>query len=321
MCLRSGFFRASAGLVRHQTFDQFESFCGRQRRHVSSLTKLSGIARRALPTPPSVLAQQVRSNSSVQVSVPLILVLDLDETLLRPKIPNVAEHARRSLTKVDFEATINVNGGVPCLVSLRPGLTAFFDWIRARRLAGAIEGPWLFAQGQLPYVDALLAKLDPERDIFSNRVLTKEACTIPKMPGYVLKDLSRLPCETVNGVDAVSRMILVDNNSISAVLYPENVLLVRDWRGDRADDDELARVSTTLDSLLLPTEGPAGHYARQLAQMTPGHDRFRGQIPVLRSLVDSKLQDGEKPDRRLRQTWAQACKMKQELLGLPVGEY
>jgi TFIIF-interacting CTD phosphatase-like protein len=267
------------------------------------------------------MAKQVRSNSSVHVSVPLILVLDLDETLLRPKIPLVPEHARRNLTSIDFEATIDVNGGVQCLVSLRPGLDAFFDWIRERRLNGAIEGPWLFAQGQAPYVEALLAKIDPEGDIFSTRILTKEECTIPKMPGYVLKDLSRLPCETVNGVDAVSRMILVDNNSISALLYPQNVLLVRDWRGDIADDQELARVSTTLDTLLNSTEGPAGHYAKRLAQMTPGHNRFRREIPALRSLVDSKLRDGETPQRRLHQTWTRACKIKQELLGLPVGEY
>merc|ERR1719507_1630276 len=89
---------------------------------------------------------------------------------------------------------IQINNGVKCSVAKRPGLGAFFNWIRERRKAGLIEGPWLFGHGASSYVEAVLSKLDPKRDIFGTRVLTKEHCTKMQTPWpWVLKELATIP--------------------------------------------------------------------------------------------------------------------------------
>ncbi|CAK0894039.1 unnamed protein product [Prorocentrum cordatum] len=131
---------------------------------------------------------------------PLVLLLDLDETLLRPRIPQVHKY---DLASVDLSITIPVNDGVHCDLSLRPGLARFFEWIRERRRAGRLEGPWLFAQGHSAYVTAVLAELDPEKDIFSDRVLSKDdACTPTKTP-WVLKDLTKVACSGGGGASSL----------------------------------------------------------------------------------------------------------------------
>eukprot|EP00928_Gymnodinium_smaydae_P022654 TRINITY_DN18960_c0_g1_i2.p1 TRINITY_DN18960_c0_g1~~TRINITY_DN18960_c0_g1_i2.p1 ORF type:complete len:293 (-),score=29.06 TRINITY_DN18960_c0_g1_i2:89-967(-) len=247
---------------------------------------------------------------STRASPPLILLLDLDETLLRPKFPTAPEHAHRKMDKADFEVNVDVGDGVSCLLSMRPGLAEFFDWIRVRRSEGVLEGPWLFAQGKQPYIDAVLPVVDPDGDIFSTRILAHEACTQVKTPGYVLKDLHRVPCDSAEGETRVPQMILVDNNPVSAFLHPRNTFVVRDWKADREDDVELARVSATLDALIADSADLGGDYASKLAQMTPGHGNFCKQLNTLRPLLEGKLRDGEKVERRIRQIWDRACKMK-----------
>uniref|UniRef100_A0A7S1KWH9 Mitochondrial import inner membrane translocase subunit TIM50 n=1 Tax=Alexandrium catenella TaxID=2925 RepID=A0A7S1KWH9_ALECA len=256
---------------------------------------------------------------------PYLLALDLDETLVRPKIHGVPEHRARTLKSVDFEVSLPVGEGVPCQISLRPGLAAFFDWMRKRRAEGTLEGPWLFAQGAPVYVKPVLKRLDPSGDIFGDRLLTKEHCTVPKTPGYVLKNLTSLVKGDNSGA-GVGRVILVDNNAVSAILHPTNTLMVRDWRGDRPQDNELERVSSVLDELTAAMREGAegvvpGDYASLMSSRTPGYSVFCQEMRGLHSLLDSDLSAGEPLKQRLRHAWGIACRSKEELLGLGPGEH
>lgn len=254
--------------------------------------------------------------ASKDATPPLILALDLDETLLRPKISGDSGHRTRVLKTVDFEVKLPVGTGVNCQISLRPGVDKFFEWIRARREDGVLEGPWLFAQGHVRYVGPVLTKLDPEGDIFGERVLSKQDCTKAQIPGYVLKDLTRMVPE-----ESIPQVILVDNNAVSAILHPDNALLVRDWRSDGKPDTELERVIATLDALIANGGAVAGNYAGLLAMSTKRHDAFSKELPGLMSLISTDLDEGESLQGRLTKTWMTACRMKQELLDLPKGEY
>mmetsp|Transcript_31044 Transcript_31044/g.72087 ORF Transcript_31044/g.72087 Transcript_31044/m.72087 type:complete len:294 (+) Transcript_31044:90-971(+) len=258
---------------------------------------------------------------------PLVLALDLDETLLRPKIPAVAEHRRRRLALVDFEVNLEINGGTLCQVSLRPGLTEFFQWVRGRRTEGVLSGPWVFAQGASVYVEAVMQKLDPTGDIFEDRVFTKESCTTLKTPGYVLKDLTSLAAAaSKEGTRCqVSQVILVDNNAVSAILHPRNTLLVRDWRGDGRADAELRRITTSLDSLITDMRHgdhglEPGDYAGLLAQRTPRLLAFREELEALHKFLDTEPSRGQLK-QRLTRAWDLSCTSKQKLLGLAEGEH
>lgn len=252
---------------------------------------------------------------------PLVLLLDLDETLLRPRIPKVHKY---DLASVDLSVTIPVNDGVRCDLSLRPGLGAFFDWIRERRSAGRLEGPWLFAQGHAAYVNAVLAEVDPEKDIFSDRVLSKESCTPTRTP-WVLKDLTKVPCSGGGGAGSLQRMVLVDNNTMSCILAPENTLMVRDWLGAGAADAELERVSQVLDGLMEraledAASGRQADYAGHLVQTMPRYPEFQRRLRDLRRRIDEPAPMGMSLRELHKELWNEACDAKRELLGLAPGE-
>eukprot|EP00927_Polykrikos_kofoidii_P067479 TRINITY_DN62969_c0_g1_i1.p1 TRINITY_DN62969_c0_g1~~TRINITY_DN62969_c0_g1_i1.p1 ORF type:complete len:350 (+),score=57.64 TRINITY_DN62969_c0_g1_i1:198-1247(+) len=296
-----------------------------------SIRNVRGVTSEATSASSSSSSSARRGAASDGVDLPpLALVLDIDETLLRPKIIGVPGHKNRQLRHVDFRVTIKLGDGLPCDICLRPGVKTFFDWVRKTRSAGLIEGPWLFTQGARPYVEALLTKLDPDGDLFSDRVLSQEMCMQTKTPGYVLKDLSRVPIGVCKDDPLpLSRVILVDNNAMSAILCPENVLMVRDWRGakeDNAEDAELQRVSDLLDEVIAsaraealataePGKASRVNYVRQMVAMHPRHDRFRARTPELRMVLDGESLDGDLRTR-LRRAWDTADMLKRELLDL-----
>eukprot|EP00439_Symbiodinium_sp_Y106_P065300 s2821_g10.t1 len=90
-------------------------------------------------------AQAVRRAAGIasRRRAPLLLVLDLDETLVRVCCKGV--HHNRNLRVVDFRVPIEV-GALPkattfdCGVALRPGVESFMEWIKERRREGLIEG-------------------------------------------------------------------------------------------------------------------------------------------------------------------------------------
>eukprot|EP00930_Biecheleria_cincta_P022645 TRINITY_DN16514_c0_g1_i1.p1 TRINITY_DN16514_c0_g1~~TRINITY_DN16514_c0_g1_i1.p1 ORF type:complete len:289 (-),score=31.76 TRINITY_DN16514_c0_g1_i1:22-888(-) len=259
----------------------------------------------------------------------LLLALDLDETLVRVCCEGV--HHNRKLDSVDFRVPVEV-GAPPkaatfsCGVAVRPGLQKFLDWVRKRQRDGVIEGPWIFTTSTPNYTKAVLRHIDPGGRIFAMRVLTRDACTTSRLPGFFLKDLSRIPtidAQGGGGSDELRRRVLVDNNPVSCVVNPESSMLVRDWLGDNAVDNELQRVQETLDAILesnaqnfANADQVVSDYAGQLMALTPGHDRFSDRLKVLKEKLDA-FPPAEVSELRsaMRAVGAECNSIKQELLG------
>lgn len=294
----------SSGLLRHTNGQRVLASCAR---------------RRLLATLPEATAP------------PLILLLDLDETLLRPKLQRV--HANRKLASVDFR--IIIDGSINCAASLRPGLSEFFAWIRARQASGHIIGPWIFGQGAKQYIKPVIHQLDPKKEVFGGRILAKDKCTKLRQPWpWVLKSFYKVPekglgassvsdCEELSDLEGnFPRMVLVDNNVMSSILHPENTLIIRDWEGDGKEDTELARVAAKLDAIILAdlADGATGNYQKHLVQLTPGFDKFKATVAGLHA----RMKKHPDPDRELKEVlveaWQEACSAKRELLGLGPGE-
>jgi len=259
----------------------------------------------------------------------LLLVLDLDETLIRVCCDGV--HHNRKLDNVDFKVPIEV-GAPPkavsfsCGVAVRPGLQKFLDWVQERKRDGVIEGPWIFTTSTPNYTKALLRHIDPGGQIFAMRVLTRDACTPSRLPGFFLKDLSRVPSTDTQGGSGdgeLRRRVLIDNNPVSCVLNPESSMLVRDWLGDNTMDNELQRVRETLDAILesnaqssTAANQEVSDYAGQLMALTPGHDRFSDRLKVLQEKLDASP-PAEVSELRgaMRAVGAECNSIKEELLG------
>ncbi|CAE7616454.1 RAD5B [Symbiodinium natans] len=202
----------------------------------------------------SMCGHMNRENWMVQFD---LLVLDLDETLVRVCCKGV--HHNRNLRVVDFRVPIEV-GALPkattfdCGVALRPGLESFMEWIKERRREGLIEGPWIYTTSTPNYTKALMRHVDPGGRIFAMRVLTRDKCKPCTIPGFFLKEMSQIPskydAEDATEQQLLRRRVLVDNSPVSCVLHPHGSVLVRDWLGEGADDNELPRVQRLLEAVL-----------------------------------------------------------------------
>jgi len=260
---------------------------------------------------------------------PLVLVLDVDETLWRSHVPGV--HQTNKLFEHDFTVELRSQGetslptsttdnadevkpsgqSTEIRVSLRPGLAKFFDWIQARRSEGVIEAPWIFTQGSTIYINALKEKVDPTGEIFGDRILCRGACTRLKRPWpWVHKDLTRVPCGE-DGGEHPERVILVENNPMSGLLYPNHLLMVHDWVGGNKFDRELARVSATVDAVL---EGSSGNYAETLRDITTGHEEFTQDLEKLHELVSNPPPKGKTANQAIKEVWGKAVKAKTRLI-------
>lgn len=82
----------------------------------------------------------------------------------------------------------------------------------------------IFTASVEPYADAVLAEIDPQGTLHGR--LYRGSCVLHS--GVYVKDLSRL------GRD-VSRTVLVDNSSASALFQPENLILSETWVDDPYD--------------------------------------------------------------------------------------
>jgi len=155
------------------------------------------------------------------------------------------------------------------------------------------------------------------------RVLTRDICTPSKLPGFFLKDLSRIPSAESQGSDELRRRVLIDNNPVSCVLNPESSMLVRDWLGESVVDNELQRVQETLDAMLENNARTCTHaddvvsdYAGQLMALTPGHDRFSHRLKVLQQQLDaSPASEVSELRAAMRAVAAECNSIKKDLLG------
>lgn len=264
--------------------------------------------------------------AALQRPPPLLLILDLDETLVRVACEGV--HDSRRLDHVDFWVSVEL--GLPpqrqafrCAVARRPGLDAFLEWVKDRRSAGVIEGPWIFTTAVPNFTKAILKEIDPGGHIFAMRVLTRAACTVPKMPGVFLKDLGRVPSALGQGsCQDARRKVLVDNSPISCVLNPDNAVLVRDWLGGDVGDVELERVRFLLDAAVEgaaaqpPCSPEAADYAGRLRELIPRHAGFRVRLQELGTRLDSAVpQEPAQLRAALRMVSAECHDIKRDLLG------
>lgn len=252
---------------------------------------------------------------------PMVLVLDLDETLVRVSCEGVHCH-KRKLDRVDFSVDVQVGTNVRCHVSVRPGVDDFLAWIQERRRQGVIDSAWIFTTATAQYTKAILRHLDPGGRVFGLNVLTQPACTPPRLPGFFLKDLAHVPPRD-NGAD-LRRKVLVDNNPVSCVLNPDHSVLVRDWLGKDEPDDELARVSALLDTVLTEgTGGPQVDYASALSRLVPGHASYRERLKALGEGLEAEPEPsmGDEGARRsalreaMRAVSAECNSIKRDLLG------
>eukprot|EP00931_Biecheleriopsis_adriatica_P009919 TRINITY_DN111013_c0_g1_i1.p1 TRINITY_DN111013_c0_g1~~TRINITY_DN111013_c0_g1_i1.p1 ORF type:complete len:325 (+),score=52.42 TRINITY_DN111013_c0_g1_i1:58-975(+) len=261
-----------------------------------------------------------------QRPLPLLLALDLDETLIRVSCDGV--HHNRSLRRVNFRVGIDV--GVPpkastfdCSVAIRPGLERFLEWIQEKRQAGLIEGPWIYTTSTPAYTQALLRHLDPGGRIFATRVLTRATCSPSRLPGFFMKDLAKVPSSAESNMQ-LQRRVLIDNNPVSCVLQPQSSMLVRDWLGDDPADTELARVQETLEAVLeshsdLHTTvcpDQAVDYAGHLVRLTEGHGRWSERLKGLHEQLSAcPPKEVAELRKAMRAVSAECNAMKHELLG------
>jgi len=252
---------------------------------------------------------------------PLLLVLDLDETLIRVSCDGV--HRNRHLEKVDFRIAVDV-GKPPktqtfdCGVALRPGLNKFMEWIKDRRKSGLLDETWIFTTSTREYTQALLLTLDPKEEVFSfQRVLCREKCTPSRLPGFYLKDLTRVPSQDTCEMRAASRKVLVDNSPISCVLNRDSSILVRDWLGNDTADIELQRVQDVVDQLLFDARlDGEGNYAEAFARSNPSHERWRERLQDLQEkLAAAAPQDPTQLRELMKAAQHGANDIKKELFG------
>lgn len=263
-----------------------------------------------------MLAWRALSSSATPPAAPLILILDIDETLVRVRCEGVHDKRKR-LESPCFNMSVDLGRSqvFDCAVVRRPGLDSFLQWIQERKAAGLIEGPYLFTTSSKKYTKALLKFIDPGGKIFGLRVLARQACTPAGVPGFALKDLDVVP---PSGEAAGRRKLLVDNNPVSHVLYPGGAVLVRDWLGEDQADGELRRVQELVDALLADPEARAtGDYTKALSRLTPDRgEPFRRELLALREkLAETPPADLVEVRARVRAVAADANDLKRNLLG------
>jgi len=254
---------------------------------------------------------------------PLLLILDLDETLVRVACKEV--HKNRKLEQVDFNVLVEVPSSpkpltFDCGVAVRPGLDTFLRWIKDRRNAGLIEGPWIFTTATPSFVKAILRKIDPGGSIFGLRILARGSCTPTRMPGYLLKDLSRIRSSWKDSLD-YQRKVLIDNSPVSCIRDPGNSVLVRDWHGSNANDTELARVQSLIDCALdqvaaQAKEDTSVNYADCVAALMPGHPQFKKRLQEFGTKLNGDVpKEINELRTMLRVLTAECNDIKRELLG------
>lgn len=221
---------------------------------------------------------------------PLVLAIDLDETLVRTNCKGVH---RRKLHKADFKVKVHSRKGVvQCEVSKRPGLDSFLAWLKESQRRGLIHSSWLFTTGSPNYTRELMKVVDPYGEVFADRMLTQEKCTPTGVPGLFCKDLGFVQQALGAKEDMVPRTLLLDNNPVSFVLCPDNALMLHDWTGADAPDAELARVQQRIEGFWSgPSQNESAGYT-QLVRATPGHAEFVEDIKRLDALLKRNPEPG-----------------------------
>lgn len=94
-------------------------------------------------------------------------------------------------------------------------------------------------------------------------------------------------------------------------------MLIRDWMGDGVEDNELARISSTIDAMIAADAavGSSGDYAAQLMK-NPKFSEFESRL----SELHARMQKPPDPEREVKpvliEAWEEACSIKRMMLDL-----
>ncbi|KAL6609452.1 hypothetical protein ACP70R_039421 [Stipagrostis hirtigluma subsp. patula] len=158
----------------------------------------------------------------------IVLVLDLDETLVHSKLD--------PCDNFDFTLKISFNmGDHTVYVRQRPHLEMFLE-----QVAQMFEVV-IFTASERVYAEPLLDKLDPNRKLISRR-LYRESCTFSG--GSYIKDL------TIFGVD-LAKVVIIDNTPQVFQLQVHNDVPIESWFDDPTDlelVEILAFLATLVDA-------------------------------------------------------------------------
>ena len=153
----------------------------------------------------------------------LILVLDLDETLIYSRDPNPPAGHTNFFTVMSAD-------GAHIFVQPRPHVAEFIA------AAGSIFTLYVYTAGRKAYADAILDVLDPQRLV--KKRFYRDSC-VPKNRSFV-KNLKRLPND--------GQMFLLDDNADSVRINSPNAMLIKPFEGD-LQDRELPAVFSKLLNL------------------------------------------------------------------------
>jgi RNA polymerase II subunit A small phosphatase-like protein len=171
----------------------------------------------------SIFSPSVVSLSDTQALKKALLVLDMDETLLHTA--REGEVLPRSPDTDCFAPKL----GTSLPVFKRPGVDQFLKEVAADYEVA------VWTAGVKEYAEPVLDWLDPNGYITTR--LYRDSCTEQDDGSYV-KDLSKLN-------RSLSEVIIVDNNSYSFALHPDNGIQCLDFYFDKYDT-ELKRISQFL---------------------------------------------------------------------------
>lgn len=165
----------------------------------------------------------------------LALVLDMDECIVHSTFASEHAMCTKAYNKDEcFE--IFMEDGEKAVVCKRPGLDAFLNSVKHR------YDIYVFTASLPVYSDAVLDYLDPKGDIFIKRFYRDSCQQVTN--GVFLKDLQLIRKD-------LAKVVLVDNNPISFLLYPSNGIPVPSFYDNMNDIslDALAKVLDNIDQL------------------------------------------------------------------------
>jgi CTD nuclear envelope phosphatase 1 len=174
---------------------------------------------------------------------PLIVVLDLDETLVHSTFHGSGARMYRQIEKRKSKIrrqcesfSLILDDGDRVTVNKRPHVDAFMKALQSPEFE-----PHVFTAALASYASPVMDRLEQDQgqQLFKRRMY-RDSCT-PTGMGTFAKDLDTLYSD-------LSRVVLVDNNPISLMKQPSNGILVPNFFDD-PNDDVLPTVLDFLRSL------------------------------------------------------------------------